>query len=150
MLLMAKYLLDNEYKRILIMTSVPDTIDSFIDELNKYYEFNDINYKEQKDFMDIDESFEGIAFCSVQYLKINYEKKKDNIQLFECNFFDECHFHSSNKNTLDKIINVHGDKKILQIFASGTSGKTEWFYDIQSKCIYMWEYKDEMMMKKYL
>ena len=150
MLLMAKYLLINGYKRILIMTSVPATINSFINELNKYYEFKGINYKEQKDFPGIDDTFHGIAFCSVQYLKTLYETKKDNLLLFDCNIFDECHFHSSNKNTLDKIINIHGDKKIMQIFASGTSGKTEWFYDIPSKCIYMWKHKDENMMKKYV
>ena len=150
MLLMAKYLLNNGYKRILIMTSIPDTIDSFINELNKYYEFKNINYKEQKDFMNIDETFQGVAFCSVQYLKIQYNKKKDNLLMFDCNIFDECHFHSSNKNTYDKIINIHGDKKIMQIFASGTSGKTEWFYDIPSKCIYKWSVEDECMMKKYI
>ena len=147
-LLIAKYLLDHGHKRILIMTSIPDTIDSFMNELNKYYEFKNINYKEQTEFMDIDDTFYGIAFCSVQYLKSLYEKKKDNLLMFDCNIFDECHFHSSNKNTLDKIINIHGDKKIMQIFASGTSGKTEWFYDIPSKCIYKWSVEDECMMKK--
>jgi len=150
MLLMAKYLLKNGYKRILIMTSVPATIDSFIKELNKYYEFKDIDYKEQKDYMNIGDSFNGIAFCSVQYLKINYEKKKDQLLLFHCNIFDECHFHSSNKNTFDKIINIQGDKQIMQIFASGTSDKTEWFYDISSKCIYKWTVEDECKMKKYV
>ena len=60
------------------------------------------------------------------------------------------HFHSSNKNTLDKIINIHGDKKIMQVFASATSGKTEWFYNIPPKCIYKWCVEDECMMKKYL
>ncbi len=68
--------------------------------------------------------------------------------MFDCNIFDECHFHSSNKNTLNKIINIHEDKKIMQIFASGTSGKTEWFYDILKKCIYKWDIEDEIMMKK--
>ena len=149
MLLMAKELLNSGYKRILIMTSVPDTINSFIRELNKYIEFRGIEYKEQGSFVNIDDSFHGIVFCSVQYLKSRYEKKKDNLLLFDCNIFDECHFHSSNKNTLDKIINIHNDKKIMQVFASGTSGKTEWFYNIPSKCIYKWYSEDECMMKKY-
>ena len=159
MLLYAKYLLENGYKRILIMTSVPETIDSFIEELNKYYEFR-IDYKQQKEFMDIDQEFTGIGFCSVQYLKTgNKKNKKENqllkqktekLKLFDCNMFDECHFHSSNKNTYDKIINVHGDKEIMKIFASGTSGKTEWFYNIDKKYIYTWSVEDEAFMKKHV
>jgi hypothetical protein len=158
MLLYAKYLLENGSKRILIMTSVPGTIDSFIEELNKYYEFKGINYKQQKEFMDINEDFNGIVFCSVQYLKTGNKKdKKENellkqktekLKLFDCNMFDECHFHSSNKNTYDKIINVHGDNPIMKIFASGTSGKTEWFYNIDKKYIYTWSVEDEAFMKK--
>ena len=43
------------------------------------------------------------------------------------------------RKEVDKKINevgatIHDDKKIMQVFASGTSGKTEWFYDIPSKC----------------
>lgn len=163
MLLYAKYLLENGHKRILIMTSVPETIDSFIEELNKYYEFKGIDYKQQKEFMDIDDEFTGIGFCSVQYLKMGNKKDKkdkkikenlllkqkiDKLKLFDCNMFDECHFHSSNKNTYDKIINIHGDNQIIKIFASGTSGKTEWFYNIDKKYIYTWSVENEAFMKK--
>ena len=159
MLLYAKYLLEDGHKRVLIMTSVPETIDSFIEELNKYYEFKGINYKEQTEFMEVDENYTGIVFCSVQYLKTGNKKdKKENIllkqkeeklQLFDCMMFDECHFHSSNKNTYDKIINVHGDNPIMKIFVSGTSGKTEWFYNIDKKYIYKWSVEDEAFMKKH-
>ena len=48
-------------KKILIMTSVPSTIKSFIDELNKWDVFKSIKYKEQKDFMGIDKDFNGIC-----------------------------------------------------------------------------------------
>tara|TARA_Y100001958_G_C21242697_1_gene571121 strand:- start:3099 stop:4325 length:1227 start_codon:yes stop_codon:yes gene_type:complete len=157
MLLYAKYLLDNGHKRILIMTSVPETIDGFINELNKYYEFKEINYKQQDNFMDINDEYTGIGFCSVQYLKVGNKKnkkenellklKKEKLKLFDCNMFDECHFHSSNKNTYDKIINVHKDNPIMNIFASGTSGKTEWFYNIDKKYIYKWNIEDEAFMK---
>ena len=152
MLLYAMYLLENGHKRVLIMTSVPETIDSFIEELNKYYEFKGINYKKQTEFMEVDEDYTGIVFCSVQYLKTGNKKdKKENIllkqkeeklQLFGCMMFDECHFHSSNKNTYDKIINVHSDNPIMKIFVSGTSGKTEWFYNIDKKYIYKWSVED--------
>ena len=153
LLLMAQELLKNGYKRVLIMTSIPDTLEPFMNELNKYYEFQNINYKTQNktqnEFNSIDENFEGILLCSVQFLKKNYENKKEIIKLFDAHIFDECHFHSSNKNTLKKIINVDEHER-LQIFASGTSGKTEWFYDIPNRCVYKWEFGGENIMKKNL
>lgn len=148
LLLMALELLNNGHKKILIMTSIPDTLEPFMNELNKYYEFKDIRYKSQKEFNSIDDNFNGILLCSVQFLKTNYDIKKDIIKLFDAHIFDECHFHSSNGNTLKKIINVD-EKKRLQIFASGTSGKTEWFYDIPKRCVYKWDIEDENMMKKF-
>jgi hypothetical protein len=147
MLMMALYLLKIGYKRILIMTSVPATIKSFIFELNKYYEFQEIKYKKQNEFHEVSEDFEGIVFCSVQYIKTEYDKKKDNLLMCDANIFDECHFHSSNLNTYKKFIEVYGDKKIMRIFASGTSDKTENFYNISSKCIYRWDIEDDNIMK---
>tara|TARA_Y100001958_G_scaffold143915_1_gene121309 strand:- start:2533 stop:3735 length:1203 start_codon:yes stop_codon:yes gene_type:complete len=148
LLLMAQELLKNGYKRVLIMTSIPDTLKPFMEEINKYYEFKDIQYKSQEDFDNIDENFNGLLLCSVQFLKTNYDKKKDIIKLFDSHIFDECHFHSSNGNTLKKIINVDEQER-LQIFASGTSGKTEWFYDIPKRCVYKWDIEDEIRMKKF-
>ncbi len=149
LLLMALELLKNGNKRVLIMTSIPDTLEPFMNELNKYYEFKDIQYKSQKEFNSVNENFNGILLCSVQFLKTNYNTKKDIIKLFDVNIFDECHFHSSNGNTLKKIINVDKEKR-LQIFASGTSGKTEWFYDIPKRCVYKWDVEDEIMMKRFI
>jgi hypothetical protein len=147
LLLMALELLNNGHKRVLIMTSIPDTLEPFMNELNKYYEFKGIKCKSQKEFNSVDENFNGILLCSVQFLKTNYDTKKDIIKLFDAHVFDECHFHSSNGNTLKKIINVDEEKR-LQIFASGTSGKTEWFYDIPKRCVYKWDVEDEIRMKK--
>lgn len=148
LLLMALELLNNGHKSVLIMTSIPDTLEPFVNELNKYYEFKGIQYKSQKEFNSIDGNFNGILLCSVQFLKTNYDTKKDIIKLFNAHIFDECHFHSSNGNTLKKIINVD-EKKNIQIFASGTSEKTEWFYEIPKRCIYKWGIEDEIMMKKF-
>ena len=147
LLLMALELLKNGYKRVLIMTSIPDTLLPFKNELDKYYEFKDIECKSQKEFGSIDDDFNGILLCSVQFLKTNYDNKKHIIKVFDAHIFDECHFHSSNGNTLKKIINVDEEKR-LQIFASGTSGKTEWFYDIPKRCVYKWDVEDEIKMKK--
>lgn len=149
MLMMALYLLKIGYKRILIMTSVPETIKSFIFELNKYYEFQDIKYKKQNEFHEVTEDYVGIVFCSVQYIKTEYDKKKENLLMCDANIFDECHFHSSNINTYKKFIEVYGDKKIMRIFASGTSDKTENFYNISSKCIYRWDIEQDNYMKNH-
>lgn len=146
LLLMAQELLNNGHKRVLIMTSIPDTLEPFVNELNRFYEFKDIKYKSQKEFDSIDENFNGILLCSVQFLKTKNKNKKDIIKLFDSHIFDECHFHSSNSNTLKNIINVDEEKR-LQIFASGTSGKTEWFYEIPNRCIYKWGVNEEAIMK---
>ena len=65
MLSICKYLLEHGYKKILIMTSVPATINSFMNDLEKYIDFKNINYKLQEDFDTIDETFNGIVFCSM-------------------------------------------------------------------------------------
>ena len=39
------------------------------------------------------------------------------------------------------------NESMIQIFASGTSRKTEEFYDIPSCCIYRWDPGDEIFMK---
>lgn len=76
MLLLCKYLLENGYNKILIMTSVPQTINSFMKDLEEYIDFKNIRYKLQSDFDTIDETFNGIALCSTEYLKVNKNQKK--------------------------------------------------------------------------
>ena len=68
-------LLKTGYNKILIMTSVPATIDNFVKDLDKWIDFKDIKYKLQDEFDKIDETFIGIVFCSTEYLKINKVKK---------------------------------------------------------------------------
>jgi hypothetical protein len=59
------------------MTAVPSTIDSFTKDLDKYIDFKDIKYVGQDGFKYINSDYKGIVFCSVQYLKINVEKKRN-------------------------------------------------------------------------
>lgn len=144
--------------KILIMTSVPATINSFIKALDGFIEFKHIQYKNQDEFLDIDPSFKGIGFCSVQYLKMGNDelKKKKQNKLSELNFdcliFDESHHGSSNKNTKDTIISKSDIKKLIHsklvIFASGTGDKTKHYYDIPSQCVYDWDIIDEGCMKQ--
>ena len=157
MLLICKYLLEHGYKKILIMTSVPATINSFMNDLEKYIDFKNINYKLQEEFDTIDETFNGIVFCSVQYLKIDGKsKKKDLLKKmgFDAIITDEAHQGSSTDKTKTEILDVDSDveeirKNIkLNIFASGTADKTKKYYLIHSSCIYEWEIEDEAFMKE--
>ncbi len=157
MLLICKYLLEHGYKKILIMTSVPATINSFMNDLEKYIDFKNINYKLQEEFDTIDETFNGIVFCSVQYLKIDGKsRKKDLLKKmgFDAIITDEAHQGSSTDKTKTEILDVDSDveeirKNIkLNIFASGTADKTKKYYGIHSSCIYEWEIEDEAFMKE--
>jgi hypothetical protein len=157
MLLICKYLLEHGYKKILIMTSVPATINSFTNDLEKYIDFKNINYKLQEEFDTIDETFNGVVFCSVQYLKIDGKsKKKDLLKKmgFDAIITDEAHQGSSTDKTKTEILDVDSDveeirKNIkLNIFASGTADKTKKYYGIHSSCIYEWEIEDEAFMKE--
>ena len=156
-LLICKYLLEHGYKKILIMTSVPATINSFMNDLEKYIDFKNINYKLQEEFDTIDETFNGIVFCSVQYLKIDGKsKKKDLLKKmgFDAIITDEAHQGSSTDKTKTEILDVDSDveeirKNIkLNIFASGTADKTKKYYGIHSSCMYEWEIEDEAFMKE--
>jgi hypothetical protein len=150
------WLLQNGHKKILIMTSVPSTIDSFINDLNLFIDFKDIKYKKQDEFNNVHNEFNGIIFCSVQYLKVDPIKKKKYLKNinFDTMIIDECHMGSSTEKTQTEILNVESDideirKNIkLNIFASGTSDKTRKFYKI--KCVYEWEIQDEGYMKELL
>ena len=153
-LLICKYLLEHDYKKILIMTSVPATINSFINDLEKYIDFKNINYKLQDDFDIIDKTFNGIVFCSTEYLKINKIKKIQYLKNinFEAIITDEAHLGGSTDKTKTEILDVSNDleeirKNKLNIFASGTADKTKKYYGIHSSCIYEWEIEDEAFMK---
>jgi hypothetical protein len=130
MLLICKYLLEHGYNKILIMTSVPSTINSFMNDLEKYIDFKNINYKLQEEFDTIDKTFNGIVFCSVQYLKIDGKgKKKDLLKKmgFDAIITDESHQGSSTDKTKTEILDIDSDieeirKHIkLNIFASAVS-----------------------------
>lgn len=153
-LLICKYLLQNGYKKILIMTSVPDTLKGFTNDLDKYIDFENILYKNQHDINDSD-TFTGIVFCSVQYLKTLRIKKMEMLKKnsFDAIFVDECHQGSSTYTTKTEILEVDSVEKIrrnikLNVFVSGTSTKTEKYYNIHNSCVYKWDLEDESYMKQ--
>lgn len=170
LLMISKYLLNNGYNKILIMTSIPDTIKNFIEDLDTYIDFKHILYINQNEFKTIDESFVGIVFCSVQYLKtdskLTFDANKKqclkNIN-FDAMIIDECHLGSSTKKTDNDILNISNNNNNnnnessndiddirsnikMNIFASGTSDKTKRFYNIKN--VYHWETVDEGFVKE--
>ena len=98
LLLIAKHLLENGSKKILIMTAVPDTIKSFKNTIGSYTDFIDIAecYSEQKDFKIINKK-DKIVFTSLQYFKTtdkkDTESKKKALKehKFDAIIMDECH-----------------------------------------------------------
>ena len=158
-LTICNYLLKNELSKILIMTSVPATIEDFVNDMENYVDFKKINYKRQEEFATIDESFNGIVFCSVQFLKTDGKiSKKEQLKKigFDLIITDECHLGGSTDKTKSEIIDVDGDiedirKNIkLTIFASGTASKTIKYYGIKSANVFEWEIMDEGHMKELL
>jgi hypothetical protein len=157
MLLICKFLLEQtngKYNKILIMTAIPDTISSFIQDLQDYSDFSNISYFNQNDFNKIPINFYGIVFCSIQYLKINGPLKKQLLidNNFDTMIIDECHLGSSNDRTKNDILEKNEIEEIhknigLTIFASGTPYKTKKFYKIKSNNIYGWDLLDEANMK---
>ena len=147
-----KYLIENN-KKVLFMTSVPATIESFIDDLKKYIDFKNIKYN-RLDVNDDEKNIEinSLTLCSSIFKNDNSGKKKEFLkqQKYDVMILDECHYGSSTHKTKNNIINI--DKDIIEsdkvsIFASGTSEKTRQFYKIKRSCIYKWELYDESQMK---
>lgn len=142
--------------KILIMTSVPSTIASFIDDLDKYLDFKDIQYYSQEQFDDIPEGFNGIVFCSTHYLKINGTVKQESLKRigFEAIVIDEAHQGSCTEMTQSDILDINRSiddirKTIgLTIFSSGTANKIIQYYKVLSACVFEWEIEDEAIMKK--
>ena len=156
LLSLCKYLLSIKMNKILIMTSVPATIQSFIDDLETYIYFKNIPYKTQDKFDSIDTNYVGIVFCSVQFLKSDSKITDKKALLkrigFDVIISDESHQGSSTDKTKKEIIDVdiddiRKDTKV-SIFASGTADKTRKYYGIKPSFVYEWEIDDEAKMKK--
>ena len=158
-LLLCEHLLKQDsYKRILIMTAVPPTINSFIHDLDKFIDFRTIKYLCQDEFDTVDELYQGIVFSSVQYLKNDKTGKKKEL-LKQANFdviiADEAHQGSSTDMTRCDILDVASElisevskNAKLKIFASGTSKKTQNYYKIPHSHVYRWDTIDVSYMKQ--
>lgn len=149
-----KYLIEvRGYRKILLLTSIPDTLESFYSDLNMYLDFKNIEFKTQSDFLTIDNSFNGVITCSIEYLKIDTDNNKKNKLKslgIDAGFIDECHLGASNNRTKEDILDIINITSKNIIFASGTSEKTQSFFKLQKSTIYQWDIMDEQMMKNTL
>ena len=159
-LLIIKWSIENN-KKVLFMTSVPSTIINFINDLEKYIIFKNIKYHRldgNKNKICI--SLNSLTLCSIQYLKNDVDgDKKEFLKKhnFDIMVIDECHYGSSTSKTKQNIININENineniedirkSAKVSIFSSGTSRKTQRFYNIKNNCVYKWELYDESQMK---
>lgn len=157
LLSMSNYLLKNGYPKILFLTSVPATINSFVETIDNFVDFRCINYVLQKDVDSISDTFNGILLCSTEYLKMDKQSIKNDFlkrMNFDVVIIDESHQGSSNDKTKDDILSVNSqtDSLLLNsritIFASGTSQKTQRYYRIPKAHVFEWEIEDESYMKQ--
>lgn len=167
-LLLCKYLLETQgTKRILVMTSVPATLESFKNDMNTFIEFKNINFKTQDEFAEVDESFSGIVFCSTQFLKKDgqtTEKKKILKKYkFDAIFMDECQLGGATEKTQNNIMNVDVEAQSsmdndvldavdeikqgirIRVLVSGTADSTCRALGIHQKSV--WDLEDQNAMK---
>lgn len=151
-LLIIKWLIENN-KKVLFITSVPSTIIDFINDLEKYVVFKSINYHRNKE---IQISSNSLTLCSIQYLKNDVDGNKKEFlkkNRYDVMVIDESHNGSSTSKTKYNIINIDKDTKDIRksvkvsIFSSGTSRRTQKFYNIKNHCVYRWDLYDESQMK---
>ena len=138
-------------KRILITTGVGATIEDYIDTINKFHTFKDLDYYRQGDFESIEDDKPFILFTSNQYLKVSSTTFDKTAQLNKMNFdvmvFDESHQGGSTLKTHENIISqIKTDSKLV-IYASATGRRTKCFYSIPECCVYRWSIFDEAQMK---
>lgn len=138
--------------RVLIWTSVKDTIKQFTDIIDSHYDFNNLKYLVLKSNKNLDEEFKGIAFTTSQYLKCDKNGlKKEFLQNnnFDCIVIDESHWGSSTTKTASNIIHTimknSLDKYIF--YLSATPRKTIDKYNIPAECVFKWDIIDEGYMK---
>jgi hypothetical protein len=147
MLCIAKYLLGNDCKKIIIVTPIVSTLKDFIENLNEFLDFKNITCYTRDSFDNLNENFNGIFLCSSQFLKndLNKEKLKHfkNIN-FDAYIGDEYHLGGTTLKT-QKICN----RIPIKIFASGTPDKVIEYFNLQQENVFTWEQNDEIAVKNY-
>lgn len=162
LLLIAKHMLSSGFKRVLMLTSVPATFESFHQALDTYIDFKGINHISQDKCRAIPHDFVGVIFCSVQFLKTGLDKVDLIKSLnFEGIIADESHLAISTNKTKSTLLmnsSVHAEEidhdvdslcstAKCCVFASGTSLKTLKYYKIPASRNYTWDIEDESFMK---
>ena len=126
---------DGSISRVLIWTSVKDTIKQFTSIIDGHYDFNELNYEVIEKSKTLSDDFKGIAFTTSQYLKCDKNGlKKEFLELnkFDCIVIDESHWGSSTTKTISGIIHTIMKEYSSQLvfYLSATPRKTISKYEI--------------------
>jgi len=143
---------EGKISRVLIWTSVKDTIKQFIDIIEGHYDFNDLKYHTLEKNNSISEDFKGIVFTTCQYLKCDTNGLKKGFlekNNFDAIVIDESHWGSSTTKTISSVL--HSIMKNCEdqfiFYLSATPRKTISKYHIPNECIFKWDIIDEGYMK---
>lgn len=142
-------------KKCLFMTSIPETIEDYIKEIRKYYDFevleNSRILTKEGLSIEITLEYEGIIFGSIQFLKMdNKSTKSEWLKKYNPDMIvlDESHYGGSTKQTNKKIFKnliKSVSKEMIVLYVSATSKKTQQFYGIYK--LYEWTFVDESYMR---
>jgi site-specific DNA-methyltransferase (adenine-specific) len=134
-LLMVKWILENKLSdRILLITPICKTIDSFEEDIKKYADFSSIPvYFIKREGQPVPSDFTGLVISSIQYFKVGSNKTVEGYQTV---ISDEAHIGTYTVNSLDNIFRASTVR--YRIFASGTPCGTQSNFHIPSKCVYTW------------
>jgi hypothetical protein len=143
---------DGTINRVLVWTSVKDTIQQFTSIIDGHYDFNGLNYEVIEKQKVLPDDFKGIAFTTSQYLKCDKTGlKKEFLEKnhFDCIVVDESHWGSSTTKTISGIIHtiMQDCNEQLVFYLSATPRKTISKYKIPHNCVFKWDIIDEGYMK---
>jgi hypothetical protein len=135
-------------KRVLVVTPVVSTIQSFSETVRDYKEFASIgepylirNLKQMPP-----PEWTGVAIASIQYFKtVGQSKSADS---FDMIISDEAHIGSDTELSREKLFDPSRSSLRYLIFASGTPCDTAKAFNIPASCQYHWNSVDSHMMKR--
>ena len=135
-------------KRVLIVTPIIATIESFRDTVKDYRLFAPLGdlymMRDKKQIPSADWS--GVAISSIQYFKVG-ELDDKCTRSFDMIISDEAHIGSTTHKSRTMIFDVKRASLRYIIFASGTPCDTAKQFNIPSSCQYHWTDTDNHMMK---
>lgn len=135
-------------KRVLVVTPIVATIQSFHETVRDYKEFASLGeiYLIRNAKKMPPPEWSGVAISSVQYFKTAGEFK--SAESFDMIVSDEAHMGSDTELSRTKLFDLKRPSLRYLIFASGTPCDTAKAFKIPQSCQYHWSDMDSHMMKR--